>query len=140
MANLQNLKPPWKKGQSGNPKGRPPGKSYSGLLRYVSTRDKLAIVQKMVELAMRGNIGAANWIAKLDARSETPTEISIVRAQDPRIVWELAHRQLLPPWFWIHHIDGDHSNNDPGDVLDGKVGNLAPMWPEQHRRWHCQDR
>lgn len=53
-----------------------------------------------------------------------------------RIVWEFAHHQFLPSCLVIHHIDGNHFNNDPGDVPSGKVGNLAPMFVREHARWH----
>jgi len=58
-----NLRPV-KKGEKGrNPKGRPPGKSIRQLLREVNEAEKLAVIERMYELAKSGNVAAAQWIA-----------------------------------------------------------------------------
>ena len=58
-----NLKPT-KKGERRNPKGRPPGKTIRQLIRETNTKEKQAIVNKMVALAKTGDVRAAEWIAK----------------------------------------------------------------------------
>jgi len=58
-ANLNPIKP----GERRNPKGRPPGKSIRQLLREVNEAEKIAVIERMYELAKSGNVAAAQWIA-----------------------------------------------------------------------------
>jgi len=79
MANEQNLKH-FKPGQSGNPKGRPPGRSLRQLVRETADVDKLAIVEKAIALAKAGNMSAMAWFARLDVDKTdelTTTEFTI---------------------------------------------------------------
>ena len=53
----------FKKGQSGNPKGKAPGKSIRTLLREAAVEKRKAIVDAMLALATH-DIRAAEWCAK----------------------------------------------------------------------------
>jgi hypothetical protein len=59
----KNLKP-FPKGTSGNPKGRPPGKSIRQLLKAATEAKNKAIVDKMMAMAAAGSERAAEWCAK----------------------------------------------------------------------------
>lgn len=60
---LENLKP-WKKGQSGNPKGGPKGiPELNTLLANVKESDWQAMVSKMAQLAKKGNVRAFEVIS-----------------------------------------------------------------------------
>ena len=52
----------WKPGQSGNPAGRPPGKSVTTLLRAQLEPDVPQILQTMVAAAKSGDVQAARLI------------------------------------------------------------------------------
>lgn len=52
----------WKKGQSGNPKGRPPGSSEIGKLRAAISEHLPEIIQQLVEKARDGDTQAARLL------------------------------------------------------------------------------
>lgn len=86
MANEQNLRPPWRSGQSGNPNGRPKGrKSLATIVRELEREDfnwrtipvkdsqKLqdmygspfkAIVARAIAQALNGDKAAREWLRK----------------------------------------------------------------------------
>lgn len=74
VARNPNLAPPWKKGQTGNPKGRPPHKSLRALIGEVNTTRKRAVVKKIVTLAEAGDVRAAEWLGKY---GEQPASLEI---------------------------------------------------------------
>lgn len=96
MANEQNLKEPWKKGQSGNPKGRPKGAiSISSLLKKVLDRKitvkeieltgekdckkkvQELIAMKLASEALNGNVQAAKEIFdRIEGKSVQGMKIS----------------------------------------------------------------
>lgn len=55
-----HLKPPWKKGQSGNPKGRPKG-SVS-VIPHALREISLPIFREVIETVLKGNMAALNAI------------------------------------------------------------------------------
>jgi hypothetical protein len=65
--NPENLTP-WKPGESGNPKGRPPKEeAVTDILR--NTVDKQALVNKLIELALNGDKTALTYcIDRLDGK------------------------------------------------------------------------
>ena len=72
----------WEKGQSGNPKGRPVGsidKSIRQLLRSQTEQDRLALIRKMYEQALGGDVRAAEWIAKNEDAEGLRLEVSTQR-------------------------------------------------------------
>ena len=78
MASATKNKPPgrWKPGQSGNPKGKPPGSGEVQKLRAAIAEHVPALVAVLVQRAMDGDIGAARLllertIAPLKASEET---------------------------------------------------------------------
>ena len=60
----ENLRPGWKPGQSGNPKGRPPGSRNRVTLVALAAMEEgaAAIAEKIVEMAKRGDMSAARLI------------------------------------------------------------------------------
>lgn len=72
MPNPQNLKAPWPKGQSGNPKGRPPqAPELRPLLARLLSEPSPegvqaleAIIRSLIEQAAGGNVKAAELILK----------------------------------------------------------------------------
>ncbi len=69
----------WKKGQSGNPRGRPPeGTSFAEALRGRLTSDEAAeIAKKVIALALAGNLKAITFIAdRLDGKPRQALEHS----------------------------------------------------------------
>lgn len=77
MANEQNLKP-FKKGESGNPGGRPKWKQITEMLRNPKYQDKLEQITDLVyEMALKGDFKAINFIAdRLEGKPSQRFEVS----------------------------------------------------------------
>ena len=54
--------PSWKKGVSGNPSGRPPGKTATQKVQAALTEGSLAVAQKVLEAAKGGDMTAAGMV------------------------------------------------------------------------------
>lgn len=86
----------WVKGQSGNPAGRPKKPSLRSLIKEVATTRKKELVKKILELAIQGDIRAAEWIARygedpatLELNTNTFTlQLSPPREEEPYIEGE----------------------------------------------------
>ncbi len=91
---LENLKPPWKAGQSGNPKGRPATKPFkTALLKAVNKamgdETKLKeIANALVKQALKGNVQAIKEIGdRLDGKA-----VALVGSDDERpVISEVRH-------------------------------------------------
>ena len=49
-----------------------------------------------------------------------------------RLVWELTYGHFLPPWFVVHHVNGDPTDDRPA--------NLWALLPKEHARLHAWQR
>lgn len=76
---------PWAKGQSGNPKGQPlKSRPFTETLRELMEHKledgrtyREAIVQKMMDLAVAGNVDAAKYVAdRLEGKPAQAVELS----------------------------------------------------------------
>jgi hypothetical protein len=99
-------KPPkhtrWKKGQSGNPRGRPAkGKSFKNIIpeeldrvvtitengRQVNVTVRRMVVRGMAAKAAKGNVPAAEWLSRhgpADAFEDGPIEFTLVFEEERR--------------------------------------------------------
>ena len=72
----QNLKP-WLAGQSGNPKGRPPGRGQSAQFREALASKLPAILESVVKAAIEGDMTAARLVLDRCLPALKPLESSI---------------------------------------------------------------
>jgi hypothetical protein len=77
----QGLKPPWPKGVSGNPKGRPKGARHKYLVAMEALLEGQAegLTQKAIQLALEGDTVALRLCLErlLPARKERPVSLSL---------------------------------------------------------------
>ena len=64
----------WKPGQTGNPKGRPPGQSETGKLRAAIGKQVTPIIKRLIELAKGGDVQAARLLLERVLPPVKPTE------------------------------------------------------------------
>lgn len=86
---------PWKPGESGNPKGRPPGSGASAQLREAISKDLPAIIKALVSKAKKGDAAAAKvLLAKClpDLRAEAAS--ALVPGFDTGTIAERAQAAL----------------------------------------------
>jgi len=106
---MPNNSTTWKPGQSGNPRGRPPGRNaIATALKAELEKDEAVgeagepltkaevIAHRVVDLALDGNLKAAQFIA--DRTEGKPRQTITTNTQDERTAGELlaeARRRLL---------------------------------------------
>lgn len=108
MTKGEHLRPGWKPGQSGNPKGRPRGSRNRVTLVALAAMEEGAdaIARKVVEMAKAGDISAARLVIErlvpvakerpmFLALPDTSTADGIAQAQDA-ILQAVAAGELLP--------------------------------------------
>jgi len=66
---LKNLKPRWKPGQSGNPAGRPPGKTWKQVLSELGEAKKEELREVAYQMALQGSVPALDWLVKHSGES-----------------------------------------------------------------------
>ena len=85
----------WEPGQSGNPRGRPPGgESFAEALREALTPEKRKLLaEKAVALAIEGNIQAMTFIAdRLDGKPVQALEHSGSQYRPILVLRDWSHR------------------------------------------------
>ncbi len=94
--NIQNLRPPWPKGTSGNAGGRPKKPLQSALEAELESKPELlrAMVQKGLKMALEGDFRywSAIW-DRMDGKVTTNIEIS----DKPQIDWSSLDNECDTP-------------------------------------------
>lgn len=65
---------PWQPGQSGNPRGRPPGRGHAAQMREALTSKLPAILEKLVQLAVEGDVQAIKLVLERTLPAIKPME------------------------------------------------------------------
>lgn len=112
---------PWKPGQSGNPKGRPPGRGQGALLRAAIEKDLPAIIAVLAAKAKDGDAQAARLLLERVLPPvkavEEPTPLKLPRnadlAQQGRAVIEAVAAGDMAP--------------GQGAAIMGAIGSLAKL-------------
>jgi hypothetical protein len=75
---------PWKPGESGNPKGRPPlGETFTDTLRLRANKEEIA--DKLIEIAKSGNVAALKYVYdRLDGMPHQTQNITMNTELDAR--------------------------------------------------------
>lgn len=99
----KNLRPPWKKGQTGNPKGRPPDALNAALKKL--TKEEL---EDIANLIIKGNMPALRAIAKDDTAPVikvmvAATVVKIISKGDMHSLDTLLNRLVGKVKDTIHH-------------------------------------
>lgn len=99
MPNKSNLKPPWKPGQSGNPKGRPKKRPFADELEKQIAKDpeKLsAVVQSALTEAGKGNTQAMKMISEIMDGKPMQQVMLSGDEENPINVKEITYRVIDP--------------------------------------------
>jgi len=95
--NIQNLRPPWPKGTSGNTGGRPKKPLQAALETELASKPELlrAMVQKGLKMALEGDFRywSAIW-DRLDGKVPLPISVEPVNTEDYGILVELPKPEI----------------------------------------------
>ena len=94
----------WKPGQTGNPKGRPPGQTETGKLRAAIGKQVAPIIKRLIELAKGGDVQAARLLLERVLPPVKPTEQPVqiditgatLAAQGQAVIAAVGAGQLAP--------------------------------------------
>ena len=111
--------PKWKKGVSGNPNGRPPGRTATQKVQAALTEGSLAVAQKVLEAAKGGDMTAAGMVLARVSPALRSQSQAVQFAFDPSLPLSEQLAQVA-----VAVADGQVSP-DTGQQISSMLSNLA---------------